>query len=165
MRKINEDKQRAALALAKAREAIGSLTTLDDRVTALETALAALDWQSTTFAALANTYFTIESLGTINAGETWHIDIVAGGSKKPAAAPTTRQATTVRLLGSVTRPSTGAAATVAYTTTADGGTLAGWSTGVRLAMNGNVVQLEGRVTTADTVHIRWRSSVAVEVIS
>jgi hypothetical protein len=164
MRQINVNKQEVARALAKANETAARLAALD--IDALEAAVAALDWQESQVAAVANTYFVVEALGTINAGEAWHIDATVGGSKKPTAAPTTRQATTARLIGSVTRPSTGGAASVAFTVSNDGGTLAGFGTGVRLAMNGNVVQLEARVTVGpETIYLAWLRRVHVQAIA
>lgn len=150
----------AADAADDAAAALAATTDLGARVDALE----AFDlWRSLTQAALANTYFTIESLGTIAAGEYWTIDATVAAGTAPSGG-TSRQATTVRLIASVTRPSTGAAGSVNYTASSDGGTLAGWSTGVRISLSGNTVLLEGRATNANTLHVRWRRAVAVVAI-
>lgn len=151
----------AAEAAAAADAAAAAAAAAATRLDALE---AFVLWRSLTQAALANTYFTIESLGTIAAGEVWTIDAHVFAGTAPSGAPTTRQATTVRLLASVTRPSTGAAGAVAFSRTNDGGTLAGWGTSVRIALSGNTVLLEGSVSAANTLHVRWRRAVAVVAI-
>lgn len=150
----------AASASAAAAAASAAADALDTRVDVLEASGLP---RSLTQAAVANTYFTIENLGTVAAGETWWIDAVVFAGSAPSGAPTTRQATTVRLLGSVKRPTVGAAA-VDYTASSDGGTLPGWSTGVRLSVSANTVLLEGRVTSNGTLHVRWRRQVVTVAI-
>jgi hypothetical protein len=153
-----------------ARNALGRAALALLRVAAVETDVAALqgvsDWRGLTVAAAAATYFTLEDLGSVGLGEVWVIEATVAAGKKPSAAATTRQSSSLQLQGSVTR-ATGGPAPVAFYTTAllDGGALVGWSTGVRLVVVGSNVELQGRVTTADTIQVRWRRSVERIVIA
>jgi hypothetical protein len=131
------------------------------RLTTVESSVAALEWSELVQAAAANTYFTVEDLGTVATGAVWVVEATVGAGKVPAAAPTTRQGDTVQLRGIVTRATTGAAPAVSFTLSGAGGTLGGWSSGVRLAVVSNNIELQGRVTTADTLTVRWRRSVSV----
>lgn len=156
MRRQREDQA------TKIGQALGAILARLEAAEASITALEALDdWNTLQQAAAANTYFTIEDLGLVDTGDVWIIEATVGAGKVPAAAPTTRQGDTVQLRGIVTRATTGAAPAVNYTLSGAGGSLAGWSSGVRLAVVSNNIELQGRVTTADTLTVRWRRSVNV----
>lgn len=105
-----------------------------------------------TVEAEANTYYQLEDLGEVAEGDSWQI---VGYFSAAELSGSLVRGQLVRVLGTVSRNVGSNSLTIDTTLSNSGGTLPGFSSGVRLTNSGTNLVFEGRVTNANTIKNAW----------
>ena len=102
--------------------------------------------------ATANVYFELEDLGEVAEGESWGMSIHVSGAD---LAGSVVRGQDVSLIATVSRNVGSASLIVDTNIRHSGGTLPGYSSGVRVVASGTNVILQARVTNTATVQNAW----------